>query len=70
MVFSAQGGSRQKLKISLEHLEMSFLNMFLKVLYIACRPNGNGKRPVASFLEKDEIVFHMAAFSQCEGGGA
>jgi hypothetical protein len=31
--------------------------------------NGNRKRPSVKFLEYDEIVFHLAATSQCEQGG-
>jgi hypothetical protein len=27
------------------------------------------ERLSTSFLEKNEIVFHLAAISQCEGGG-
>ncbi len=39
-----------------------------KILYVVCSPNGNIKCPANSFLEKDEIMFHLAA-RQCEGGG-
>jgi hypothetical protein len=58
-VFQAQGGPRQKLKKHVQNrLEMmSFPHMSLKILYVVCSPNGNVKRPVTSFLEKDEIVF-------------
>jgi hypothetical protein len=35
-VFSAQDGSRQN------RLEISFLNLFLKILYVVCSLNGNG----------------------------
>ncbi len=31
--------------------------------------SGNGKRPRTQFCENDEIVFHLAAMSQCEQGG-
>jgi hypothetical protein len=43
--------------------------MFLKILYIVLSLNSNGKRPATSFLEKDEVIFHLAAISKCEGGG-
>jgi hypothetical protein len=46
-VFLAQGGARQKLK---NRLEISFLNLFLKILYVVCSPNGNGKRPSTQFF--------------------
>jgi hypothetical protein len=51
-VFSAQDGARQKLKIRYvqNRLERSFLNLFLKILYVACSPNGNGKRPSTQFF--------------------
>ncbi len=62
----AQDSARQKLKIC---LEISFLNMFLKILYAVCSPNSNRKRPSTQFLENDEIVFHLGAMSQCEQGG-
>jgi hypothetical protein len=51
------------------HQETSLLNLFLKILYIVCSPNGNEKRPSTQFLENDEIVFHLAAMSQCEQEG-
>jgi hypothetical protein len=35
--------------------------MFLKIMCVVCSSNGNVKRPATSFLEKDEIVFHLAA---------
>jgi hypothetical protein len=41
--------------------------MFLKILYVFCRPNGNVKCPATSLLEKGENVFNLAAISQCEG---
>jgi hypothetical protein len=43
--------------------------MILKFLYFVCIPNSNIKHPATSFLEKDEIVFHLAAMSQCAEGG-
>jgi hypothetical protein len=51
------------------HLEISFLNLFFKILYVFCCPSGNGKCPSTKFLENDEIVFHLAVMSQCEQGG-
>jgi hypothetical protein len=39
--------------------------MFLKILYVVCGPSSNSTQ----FLEKDEIVFHLAAMSQSEQGG-
>ncbi len=49
-------------------MEMSFLYMVLKILYVVCIQNSNIKRPATSFLEEDENVSHLAAISQCEGG--
>jgi hypothetical protein len=50
-------------------MEISFLNLLKKILYVVCSPNGNGKHPSIHFLENDEIVFHLAAMSQCKQGG-
>ncbi len=44
--------------------EISFLK-FIKILYIVCSLNGNGKRPSAQLFENDEIVFHLVVMSQC-----
>ncbi len=60
-VFSAQGGARQKLKICPE-LPGNKLSESVRCL----SPSSNGKRPSTQFLENDEIVFHLAAVSQCE----
>jgi hypothetical protein len=49
-------------------MEISFLNMILKILYVVCGLKGNVKHPATSFLDEDE-VFQLAAISQCEGGG-
>ncbi len=68
-VFSAQDGSRKNLKHFQNRLEMSFLDMFLKVLYNVCSLSGNVKCPIIQFLKNDEIVFHLAAMNQCEKGG-
>jgi hypothetical protein len=46
LVFLAQGGVRQKLK-------MSFLNMSLKIMYIVCIPNSHGKHPATPFVEPE-----------------
>jgi hypothetical protein len=50
-------------------LEISFMNLFLKILYVVCGLNGNGKLLSTQFLENDEVAFHLAAMSQCEQGG-
>ncbi len=50
-------------------LEISFLNLFLTILYIVFSPTGNGKHLSTQFLVNDEIVFHLTAMSQCEQGG-
>jgi hypothetical protein len=42
-------------------LEISSLNLFLKILYFVCSLNGNRKGPITQFLENDEIAFHLAA---------
>jgi hypothetical protein len=51
-VFSAQDVARQKLKISPKPSEISFLNLFLKVLYVVCSPNSNGKCPSTQFFRE------------------
>jgi hypothetical protein len=66
-VFSAQDDPRQKLKICGICVEMRFLIM-LNVLYDDCSLNSNIKCWATSFLEKDQIDFHLVAISQCEGG--
>jgi hypothetical protein len=68
-VFSAQDGARQKLKICPEPSENKLPGLFLKILYFVCSPNYNGKCLSTQFLENDEIVFYLAAMSQCEQGG-
>jgi hypothetical protein len=50
-------------------MEISFLNLFLKILNVVCSPNWNGKGLRLNFLENDDIVFNLAAMSQCEQGG-
>jgi hypothetical protein len=37
-----------------------------KILFVVCSLKGNGKRLNTKFLKDDEIVFHLAAMSQCE----
>jgi hypothetical protein len=48
-------------------LESSFPNMFLKILYIVCSLNDNGKRLSTQFLENDDIFSCLAAMSQSRG---
>jgi hypothetical protein len=43
--------------------------MSLEILYDVCSLNVNIKRPIITFLENDNIVFHFATMSQCEKGG-
>jgi hypothetical protein len=65
-VFSAQDGARE---ICPEPSGNKLSESVLKILNIICCPNGYGKRLSTQFLENDEIVFHLAAMSQCEQGG-
>ncbi len=50
-------------------LEIISVNLLIKVMYIVCSPNGNKKHLSTQFLENDEIIFHLAAMSQCEQEG-
>jgi hypothetical protein len=67
---SAQGGARKRLKYAQNRLERSFLNIFLTFyVFVVCSPRDKRKRPSIQFSENDEIIFHLAAMSQCEQGG-
>ncbi len=50
-------------------MEISFLIIFLKILFVVCSPLDKGKCPSIAFSEYDEIIFHLAAMSQSEQGG-
>jgi hypothetical protein len=67
-VFSAQDGARQKLKTCPEPSGNKLSESFLKILHVVCSSKGNGNVRVINFLENDEIVFYLAAMTQCEQG--
>jgi hypothetical protein len=64
----AKSSPLQKVKVCPESSGNELSEYILKILYVGCSPNGNGKRLATSLLEKHDIVFCLPSISQCEEG--